>query len=83
MSKDSGFDWNEIDALVTPPTRPPNTFTAEDYAIKQGVVRSTARIRLNKAVKEGKLESFRFLEGGSYALAYRVKPNDKGRTRKT
>lgn len=55
--KEESTLWAEIDALYQIDERPLDSFTAKEKSIEWGCAWCTARDRLNKLVKEGKLQT--------------------------
>ena len=50
--------------------RPPNTFTALEYAAKRGISKSSAKCRLDNMVRTGLLEKLTY---GFKSVAFRIK----------
>lgn len=48
--------WEQLDALRAKEQRPPNTFTAPEYAKRYGIPESTARHAVRQLVKAGTAE---------------------------
>ena len=68
--------WTLLERELAPAsnTRPANSVTAEEYAIKYGVTISYGNAALKKMVKRGLMERVRFRPEGCNAGAYAYYP---------